>query len=83
MPRVRGKRTTGSREVTGSGSSSRVLKYTNIKYSKDGEKRTTGSREVTGSGSSSRVLPYTNTKYSKDDIADDKGERRGPLAAER
>jgi hypothetical protein len=34
MPR-RGKRTTGSREVTGSGSSSRVLPYTNIEYSKD------------------------------------------------
>jgi hypothetical protein len=34
MPR-RGKRTTGSREVTGSGSSSRVLPYKNIKYSKD------------------------------------------------
>ncbi len=46
-------------------------------------KRTTGSREVTGSGSSSRVLPYTNLKYSKDDIADAKGEGRGPLAAER
>jgi hypothetical protein len=46
-------------------------------------KRTTGSREVTGSGSSSRVLPYTNIEYSKDDIADDKGEGRGPLVAER
>ncbi len=34
MPR-RGKRTTGSREVTGSGSSSRVLPYINKKYSKD------------------------------------------------
>ncbi len=34
MPR-RGKRTTGSREVTGSGSSSRVLPYINIKHSKD------------------------------------------------
>ncbi len=34
MPRS-GKRTTGSREVTGSGSSSRVLPYTNIKYSND------------------------------------------------
>ncbi len=34
MPRRR-KRTTGSREVTGSGSSSRVLPFTNIKYSKD------------------------------------------------
>jgi hypothetical protein len=46
-------------------------------------KRTTGSREVTASGSSSRVLPYTNIKYSKDDIADDKGERKGTLEAER
>jgi hypothetical protein len=34
MPR-RGKRTTGSREVTGSGSSSRVLPFPNIKYRKD------------------------------------------------
>jgi hypothetical protein len=38
---------------------------------------------VTGSGSSSRVLPYSNIKYSKDNIADDKGERKGPMAAER